>query len=160
MSLSVFLLNLFLLVTALAVPPSYQNVIFTRSDGAWSLGSDFQLTSSSNGLHIAHAEQTIWSATLPFISASAGNDSVIGSSGAFNITQVDVNTCKGQTITNVQNVPWEGTVTGSAVQIVGELLNCGGSDAPYTATFWVPATYKDRIAVRVLWVVTFAWDLC
>lgn len=149
MRTSVFPMTLFLLVTALAIAPSCQSVLSLSSPSAWNLGSGFQLTESSNGLRIAREQQTIWSAALPFISASAGNDSVIESSGAFRITQVDKNTCQSQTITDVQNVPWQETVTGSAVRLSGSVSGCGSVTVPYTLTFWVPETLANRVAFYI-----------
>lgn len=82
----------------------------------------------------------------PFISASAGNDSVVGSSGAFTITEVDQDTCLDQNVTSIELVDWDGTVTGKAVQISGHLLSCGSSSAPYALAFWVPSDLSDRVA--------------
>ena len=140
---------LFLLVTALAIPRSSQFVITTQPTNTWNVGSGFQLTRTSNGIQIDHDNQSIWSATLPFVSASAGNDSVVGSSGAFNITNVDIDTCQGQDIGSVQKVPWKGAATGHAVQIIGRLLDCADATASYTLTFWVPSTFTDRVAFHL-----------
>ena len=137
---------LLLLASALAVFPSHQSVISTPRSSSWDLGNGFQLTKSLPGIQITDQGQSVWSASLPFLSASGGNDLVIGSSGAFNITQVDINTCQEQSISSIQSIPWEGTITDSAVRVSGDLLNCGGTDAPYTATFWVPDNLADRVA--------------
>ena len=93
----------------------------------------------------------IWSTVLgkPYISASAGNDSVTGSNGAFSISEIDIDRCQGQIVSSVSNVPWDGTITGSAVQVSGELLDCGGATAPYSMTFWVPVDLPNRIAFYI-----------
>jgi hypothetical protein len=139
-------MNVLVAAIVVASRPSHQSVIPTRSNGPWELGSGFELTSSSKGIQVTHQGQSIWSASLPFISASAGNDSVIESSGAFNITNVDIGICQEQSIKIIQTIPWGGTATGSAVQVSGDLLDCGGADAPYMATFWVPKNLTDRVA--------------
>lgn len=112
----------------------------------WALGSGFELTSSVRGLQIKEQQQEIWTATLPFVSASAGNDSVVGSSGSLDITKVDERTCTGQSITSIQNVVWEGSTTGSAVQVSGLLQDCGGYSNSYALTFWIPDDLQDRVA--------------
>lgn len=135
-----------LLATALAIPLSSQTVISIREDSSWSLGNGFELEIFSHGIEIAQAGRTIWSAELPFISASAGNDSVVGADGAFKINNVDENRCATQTITNVQVQPWGGTTTGSAVRISGALLGCGSDSAYYDLSFWIPWSLTDRVA--------------
>lgn len=141
-----FSVTLLLLASGLTVVPTHQSVISTRRSSSWDLGSGFKLSNSLRGMQISSQGQNIFSTSLPFLSASGGNDLVIGSSGAFNITQVDVNTCQDQSISSIQTIPWQGTSTGSAVRVSGDLLHCGGINAPYTATFWVPETLADRVA--------------
>lgn len=138
--------NALLIAGALAIPPPYQNVIPTRRSSNWDLGAGFDLTTSSDGVQIALQDQSVWSASVPFISASAGNDSIVESNGAFTIKNVDIGTCQGQSITSVQVIQWEDTATSTAVRLAGDLLDCGGVDAPYTATFWVPSDLQDRVA--------------
>ena len=131
-----------------ATASACQNVLSAESSDTWSIGSGFEVVKSSNDLSISHHGAAIWS-TIPgstFISASAGNDSILESSGAFNITQVDVDICQGQNISDVRNVAWDRTVTGSGIQITGFLLGCGDSTPPYTLTFWVPSSLTDRVA--------------
>ena len=140
-----FSLNILAVVAAVVILPS-QNVIAGRRNTHWDLGSGFDLTVTSSGLRASLQRQSIWSASLPFISASGGDDIVVGSSGAFKITNVDTDTCQEQSISGVQAVPWDGAATGSAVRLSGDLLNCGNKTAPYTATFWVPSNLTDRIA--------------
>ena len=116
----------------------------------WRLSDSFTLFWDSHlgQLLVTQDEQDIWS-TVPrstFVSASAGNDSVIGSNGNFNITQVDEDLCQGQNVTQIQSVPWQGTVTGSAVTVSGSLLDCGSVSLPYALTLSVPANLTDRVA--------------
>ena len=142
-------LNVLAAVAALVAVPSHQKVIAGLGDKQWDLGSGFAITASSQGIQISSQGQGIWSASLPFISASGGDDIVLGSSGAFNITNVDIDKCLDQSISGVQAVPWDGTATGSAVRVSGDLLDCGSEMAPYTATFWVPSNLTDRVAFYV-----------
>ena len=135
-----------LFITSLAIVPTHQNVVYAPSTSTWDLGNGFELRRQENGIDIAHDRSSIWRATSPFISASAGNDSVVGSSGAFKITGVDADQCQDQTITDVQEVPWEDTASGNATRVSGSLLDCGANSAPYTLTFWVPSTLTDRVA--------------
>ncbi|KAK5109930.1 hypothetical protein LTR62_006419 [Meristemomyces frigidus] len=118
------------------------------SDSGISLGGQYSLSWINHTLSIEEDTTTVWSTIhgQPFVSASAGNDSFTGSNGAFNITQVDTDRCTGQNITSVEQVPWDGTLTGSAVQAKGYLLSCGISHAEYELTFWVPANLTDRVA--------------
>ncbi|KAK4626215.1 Sulfoquinovosidase [Fulvia fulva] len=127
---------------------STQSILSARPANSWSLSEDFSLSWTDGQVEIAKADTTIWSTVpeQPFISASAGNDSVTGSSGAFNITNIDIDKCLDQNITSVGEVEWQGTVTGKAAQIKGHLLNCGDASAPYALTFWVPDNLTDRVA--------------
>lgn len=112
------------------------------------LGSGFVLSSQSTALEITQTNVSIWSTVpgKPFIAASGGDDIVLGSNGAFNITQVDVGACSGQNVTAVRPVPWDGALSSSAAEVSGYLLGCGDDTAPYTLTFWVPANLTDRVA--------------
>ncbi|KAK4555834.1 hypothetical protein LTR86_007054 [Recurvomyces mirabilis] len=114
-------------------------LLYTRGSTA-SYGQSYSVALSG--------DTTVWSTVpgKPFISASAGNDSFTGSNGAFNITQVDVDRCTGQNITSVQSVPWDGTVTGSAGQVKGNLLPCGTGSAYFELTFWISANLTDQVA--------------
>lgn len=130
-----------------AVSSSCQTILYGPT-GTWNLGSGFQLHQSTDGVGISQNGTVIW-ATVPgkfFVSASAGNDSVIGSNGAFNITQIDFDTCSGQTVESVQSTPWQNSVTGEAIGISGSLLGCGAGTAAYSLYLWVPADLTDRVA--------------
>lgn len=119
------------------------------ADEWWKLGSGFSLLWTPEYIEIRDDADNVIFSTVPgqpFISASTGNDSVVGSSGAFNITQVDQDKCSGQHISSVSDVPWEKTATGSAVQINGNLSECGDASAPFSLTFWVPKDLPDRVA--------------
>lgn len=124
---------------------STQTVLSTTSNKRWDLGNNFSLSWSNGSLEILRANTSIWSTVpgKPFISASAGNDSVTGSSGAFNISQVDLDACLDQDVTSIRQVAWNGTI---AAQVSGNLLDCGNASAPYQLTFWVPSGLNDRVA--------------
>lgn len=113
-----------------------------------SLSDRFTVTWESQVLSVLHDNTTIWSTVpgKPFMSASAGNDSVTGSNGAFNITQVDTDRCQDQDVQSIQAVAWSGTSTGSAVQVQGTLLECGNATAPYTLTLWAPNDASSHVA--------------
>lgn len=123
-------------------------------DQIYELGANFVLEWSNAQFVINRrlknivSSQTIWSSIHGeiFISASAGNDSVLDSNGNFDITQVDVDRCQAQTVTAVHPVAWNESLTGTAVTINGQLLSCGAATAPYTLTFWVPLNFTDRVA--------------
>ena len=140
-----FAMSVFLLIAALAISPSNQDVISSKLTSSWNLGSHFQLTTSPSGIEITQEKTTIWSAAVPFISASAGNDSVVESSGAFNISQRDIDKCRDQSITDIRHISWDESEEG-AIRISGTLTHCGHASAPYTLTFWVPSTLPDRVA--------------
>lgn len=141
---------LFLLPFLLALPASNQYALAQAAthSAAQHLGNGFSVAYAGGQLTVEQDGIAIWTsiADKPFISASAGNDSVLGSNGAFNITQVDSRRCSDQTVSSVTGVPWDGTVTGSAVQIAGDLTSCGSATSPYTLTFWVPNDLPDRVA--------------
>lgn len=122
--------------------------VLATSGNSWNLGNDFTLSITQDQLHIARDNLSIWSTSTakPFISASAGNDSVVGSNGAFQITQVDVDKCQGQNITSIEQVAWDDTSTGSATRISGHLLECGSASAAYALALWVPSDLDDRVA--------------
>lgn len=132
---------------------SMQSVLSSSplEDVSYNIGEAFVLTRNDGSLRITQSGDTIWSTVpgRPFISASAGNDSVVGSNGAFNITQVDVDTCQDQDISSIQQVPWEGTATGTAIQISGHLKKCGEASAPYSLTLWVPSGVSHRVAFYI-----------
>ncbi|KAF2169102.1 glycoside hydrolase family 31 protein [Zasmidium cellare ATCC 36951] len=138
-------------LSSLAWATSTQTVLASSSDGQWSLGEGFSLHRKAEQLEISRGNSSIWSTVpgKPFLSASAGNDSVVGSSGAFKITEVDQDTCKDQSITSIDQIEWDGTATGEATRISGELLQCGNASAQYSLTFWVPSDLSDRIAFYV-----------
>lgn len=142
--------QLFLFLTAFASTATTQQLLRV-ADGVHDtleLGNGFAISQHSDQLVIEQGEREIWSTVpeKPFIGASAGNDSVTGSNGAFNITEVDTDRCQDQTVSSLSNVSWDGTVTGSAAQVAGELLNCGEASTLYTLTFWVPSDLSDRVA--------------
>ncbi|CAK3741657.1 glycoside hydrolase family 31 [Lecanosticta acicola] len=134
--------------SSLVCAVSTQTFLSTISSREWNLGNEFSLALRNGQLQISKANDSLWSTVSgkPFISASAGNDSVTGSSGAFNITQVDLDTCEDQTITNIQQVTWNGTI---GAQVSGNLLSCGKATAPYQLTFWVPSDLNDRVAFHL-----------
>ncbi|SMR41549.1 unnamed protein product [Zymoseptoria tritici ST99CH_1E4] len=127
---------------------SFQSVLASSSADSWSLGGGFVLHRNEDLLEITDSGNSIWKTVpeKPFISASAGNDSVTGRDGAFNITQVDLDTCQDQDIKTIKEIAWDGTISGKAAQISGLLSNCGNATAPYQLTFWVPASLSDRVA--------------
>lgn len=113
------------------------------------IGSGYSLSRSGNTVSIELGNQQIWSTSTPFLSASAGNDSVIGVNGNFNITQVDETECTGQSINSIKNVPWGGAKTGTGVQLAGELSGCGTAHVPYELTFWIDEDLTDRVRFYV-----------
>jgi hypothetical protein len=127
---------------------SVQTVLTSPSDSTWSLGERFVLSRNNDTLSVARDGTVIWQTIpgRPFISASAGNDSVTGADGAFNITHVDIDTCQDQSIDSIEQVDWNGTISGPAAQISGSISSCGNTIAPYQLTFWVPSDLSDRVA--------------
>ncbi|KAF7195870.1 Sulfoquinovosidase [Pseudocercospora fuligena] len=134
-------------LSCLACVASTQSVL-AATDNSWNLGNDFTLLRSQDKLEIVKGNLSVWSTGVhePFISASAGNDSVVGSNGAFQITQIDQDKCSGQNITSIELVSWDDTTFGSATQISGHLLDCGSASAEYALTLWVPNNLTDRVA--------------
>jgi alpha-glucosidase (family GH31 glycosyl hydrolase) len=132
----------------LAAAFSYLTRQSVLADKTWDLGHGFILSQSQDEFEISSNNLGIWktSSGRPFIGASAGNDSFVGTNGALNITEVDIDTCQGQNISNVQTVEWKQAGTGWAAQINGYLLDCGLDSAEYALTFWVPTTLTDRVA--------------
>ena len=150
MLLSAFPVFLFLfLIQARSVRA--QHVIPTLEGSQWPLGNGFTLKTTSDCLTIDNGYDNVWSTVpgRPFIGASSGNDSIFESSGAFNITNIDVDACQSEHIATIRYVAWEDTVTGNAVQLSGSLLSCGDATAPYSLTLWVPASLTDRVAFYV-----------
>lgn len=129
---------------------STQSVLSTDG-GSYSIGESFLLTRDNDFLEITNSGQHIWSTVPghPFLSASAGNDSVTGSNGAFNITEVDIDICQTQNISSIQQVEWKDTATGTAVQVSGYLENCGQASAAYSLTLWVPNKFRDRVSFYI-----------
>jgi hypothetical protein len=127
-----------------------QDVLISRSsDHDFALGNGYSLRQSPDNVKIFHDEQEIWTADIPFISASGGRDIIVGSSGAFNITKVDEHKCQDQRISDVSLVDVDAAVDGKGVKLSGALQGCGNGSASYTATFWVPADLDNRIAFDV-----------
>ncbi|KAJ5183955.1 hypothetical protein N7492_001571 [Penicillium capsulatum] len=120
------------------------------SQGAWDLGNGFSLTVNreTNHVLVTHGKQTIWDTVpgQPFLSASSGVDAVVGSSGNFNITQVDRSQCTNQEIHQVSQQKWPGTLNGNAAEIQGSLSGCGDATNDYSFVLFVPAAFPDRIA--------------
>ncbi|KAJ5354368.1 uncharacterized protein N7496_012801 [Penicillium cataractarum] len=117
------------------------------------LGSGFSLAinESANHLAISRGEHTIWE-TIPnqsFLSASAGSDQVIGSSGNFKINEVDRSKCSGQRISRIAQKTWPGSASNQAAVIQGLLTGCGNSSAPFSLALWVPTEFPDRIAFHI-----------
>ncbi|KAF2211633.1 glycoside hydrolase family 31 protein [Cercospora zeae-maydis SCOH1-5] len=127
-----------------------QSILFPTNDSqtTWELGSGFVLSREHGRLGIATEKFDIWNTATdqPFIKASAGNDSVTGSNGAFNITEIDIDTTNGQDVADIQLVDWDGTATGKAARISGQLTYNGQVSAAYELHFWVPNDLSDRVA--------------
>lgn len=123
----------------------------TQNGSSYEIGGSFVITRKEELLEVTQAGEVIWSTVpgRPFLSASAGNDSVVGSNGAFNITQIDIDPCQDQDISSIKQVPWDGTVTGTAVQVSGHLRDCGAADAQYALNLWVPSDLPDRVAFYI-----------
>ncbi|KAK5167568.1 uncharacterized protein LTR77_007267 [Saxophila tyrrhenica] len=122
---------------------------YSNHDETWALGNGYSLQRSAEKILIADQKDVIWSAALPFLSASAGQDQISGTSGAFNITKVDEAICQEQDISSISKTQWDEAVNGAAVQLAGSLLDCGDEDMTYIATFWVPEDLSDRIAFDI-----------
>lgn len=120
------------------------------SQAPWDLGNGFTLTvdKETNHLAVTHAKRTIWDTVpgQPFLSASSGVDAVAGSSGNFNITQIDRCKCTGQHINRVTQRKWPGTLNGNAAEIQGTLSGCGNATNDYSLVLFVPAALPNRVA--------------
>ncbi|RAK77536.1 alpha-glucosidase [Aspergillus fijiensis CBS 313.89] len=123
-----------------------------QARSTWSLGNGFELAWQSD-LHqvsILQHNQTVLS-TVPgqsFLSASAGKDQIVDSSGNFKITNVDQGRCQGQNVTDVARSTRPDSL-GHGVTVQGYLLNCSNQDIAYSSSFWVPANLSDRVAFEV-----------
>lgn len=119
----------------------------------WALGNGFSLTvdEGTNHLSVAQGGRTIWEtiSRRPFLSASAGIDQVVDSSGNFNITQVDRNKCIDQQITEVSRIPWRGADSDHAIAVRGILPGCGSETARFSVALYVPAELPDRVAFDI-----------
>lgn len=124
----------------------------------WSMGNGYFLSKSqcSNHLAVSKNNQTIWStvAHQNFLSASFGNDTIVGEGGNFKITPSDRGMCKGQNVTNIDHVRWNHSDNKHSVAVSGFLYDCeSSSDATstteYTAYFWVPSDLTDRISFHI-----------
>ncbi|KAJ5762679.1 hypothetical protein N7533_001360 [Penicillium manginii] len=117
------------------------------------LGNGFDLTvdKDSNHLSIARGNSSIWEtvAGKPFLSASSGDDVVVGASGAFNITDVDNDKCTDQHIRHVTQSAWGGSVNDKAAVVEGTLSGCGDESVDFKFAVWVPAELSDRVAFHV-----------
>lgn len=142
---------LLLAAFSLACAGSTQSILSSSDNVSYDIGEGFVLTRKDGLLEISQSGDTIWSTVSgrPFISASAGNDSIVGANGAFNITQVDVDTCQDQDISSIQQVSKDQSVTGTAIEISGHLKDCGKASAPYSLTLWVPSDISDRVAFHI-----------
>lgn len=85
----------------------------------------------------------------PFLSASAGVDQVVDSSGNFNITQIDRNKCTNQHIGQVTRRAWHGAVDEQAAIVRGILSGCGDETARFSLVLYVPAELPDRITFHI-----------
>ncbi|KAI7278873.1 hypothetical protein KC345_g5708 [Hortaea werneckii] len=131
---------------SLALGAASSPIHSTAENSQLELGNGFALEWTGNSIDITQGNQDMWSAVTPFISASAGNDSVSGSNGAFNITEIDYNLCADQSVEAVHYVPWNLSTTGEAVEVSGQLLECGDTSTPYSLTLWVPSDLPEHIA--------------
>lgn len=117
------------------------------------LGSGFTLAvnESANHLAVTRGKQVIWEtiANQPFLSASAGSDQVIGSSGNFKINEVDRSKCTGQRISRVAQKTWSGSANSQAAVIQGFLTGCGHDSAAFSLALWVPVELPDRVAFHI-----------
>ncbi|RJE27209.1 Glycosyl hydrolases family 31 [Aspergillus sclerotialis] len=119
----------------------------------WKLGDRFDLVWKSDESHLSILQQgnPIF-ASVPgdsFLSASAGKDSVVGSSGNFNITNVDQRRCQSQNVTDINYSRRSDSINVREVALKGFLLRCGEEDLEYTMSFWVPYGFPDRVAFDV-----------
>ena len=139
-----------LLLAAFALPREAQYLLTPkdRQTASVNLGNGFTVSQDTAHLVVKQHGRDIWKTIpgSPLISASAGNDSVTGSNGAFKIDEIDVDRCQDQSISSVSSFPWDGAVNSAAAQIAGGVLQCGDDEADYTLTFWVPSDLPDRVA--------------
>lgn len=130
----------------------------TYSHPLWNLGGKhplrpgtYEVALESESLSILEGNDTIWSSgsVWPFISASVGNDVISSADGAFNITNIDEQKCKGQNISSIDIVSKANGTLDYSLSISGYLLNCGPAVAPYTLTFWLPEHLDEHLAFNV-----------
>ncbi|KAL5365341.1 glycosyl hydrolases family 31-domain-containing protein [Aspergillus floccosus] len=120
------------------------------SQATLNLGKGFLLTADDNAnrISITQGGRTIWD-TVPgrsFITASGGQDIVIAANGNFKIEEVDEHKCTGQRIIEAGPQSWQGSVSGRAAVLQGELTGCDNATVPFSMAFWVPSQFPDRIA--------------
>ncbi|KAJ5698857.1 hypothetical protein N7462_000862 [Penicillium macrosclerotiorum] len=117
------------------------------------LGNGFKLSVDKNINHLSlvHGKNVIWETqpNQPFLSASAGVDEIISSSGNFKINEVDQKKCTRQHISQVSQLTWNGSANDQATVIEGELSGCGNGSAAFSLALWVPAELPDRVAFHV-----------
>lgn len=119
----------------------------------WPLGNGFNIAvdKQTNHLSITQRGNPIWD-TVPgqtFLSASAGNDVILESSGNFKIEQVDRNKCENQQVTQVSRRAWDDSFNEHAVVVSGHLASCGDEKSNFLIAFWVPVNLSDRVAFHV-----------
>lgn len=139
--------------TLLALPASSQSHGLLSALGGgheWQLGP-YKLAIESEALKLSNGNGTVWSSgsRWPFVSASVGQDIRSSSDGAFNITDVDTNKCKGQNISSIELASHDNALLSSAIEISGHLLDCGDQVAPYTLALWVPQDLQNRVAFNI-----------
>ncbi|KAJ5233146.1 hypothetical protein N7468_006102 [Penicillium chermesinum] len=121
------------------------------SQSWWDLGNGFRITVNKGANHLLVTDQnntTIWETppNQPFLSASAGRDRIVDSSGNFKITEVNKSKCTSQQIQHVRPQPWSSSASSHAIVIQGQLSGCGSSTAIFSLGFYVPADLPDRVA--------------
>ncbi|KAJ6134739.1 hypothetical protein N7523_001061 [Penicillium sp. IBT 18751x] len=118
------------------------------SKAPWDLGNGFNLVvdERTNHLSIARSGRTIWETIpgQPFLSASAGKDQVVASSGNFNITEIDRSKCTGQRISQVTQRAHDNVAV-----VRGILTGCGNGTTLFSLSLGVPAELPDRIAFHI-----------
>ncbi|KAI0046455.1 glycoside hydrolase family 31 protein [Auriscalpium vulgare] len=97
---------------------------------------------------LGHGFSLTWSANPSQLVITGNNDTIFASNGNFNMTEVNVDICQKQTVTEI------GTSHGSdtpSVTVKGDLLECGNSTATtkYTLSFGVPPGFQDRVAFQL-----------
>lgn len=138
-----------LLTLSTAVPTL--SISDANTSNSWKLGNGIRLSRMQDSIEIRQDQDVIWSSLpdTPFISASAGNDIVVGSNGAFNITTVDEAKCRGQNISSISSRRRDDTIDNAGIHISGFLLDCGSATAQYNLTLYVPETLPDRVAFNL-----------